>query len=85
MSTTTLTSQSLRPVKAWHEAGVIRVVLEDGRELSFMVAGNRRLESATSEQLSQIRLMRAGLHWPEVDEHLSIEGLLRGDHGQHVK
>ena len=82
---TTLTAHSLRPVKAWHDAGIVHVTLEDGQELSFAVAGNPRLESASPVQLNHIRLMRAGLHWPEVDEHLSIEGLLRGDHGQRVK
>ena len=51
----------------------------------FEIAGNPRLEAATEAQLGHIRLMRAGLHWPEIDEHLSMEGLLRGDHGQPVK
>lgn len=85
MSTSTLTSRSLRPVKAWHDGGIVHVVLEDGEEFRFEIAGNRRLEAASSAQLSHIRLMRAGLHWPEIDEHLSMEGLLRGDHGQLVK
>jgi hypothetical protein len=24
-----------------------------------------------------------GIHWPELDEDLSFQGLLRGDYGQH--
>lgn len=72
-------------MKAWHDAGVVHVLLESGEEVQFEIAGNPRLEAATEAQLGHIRLMRAGLNWPEIDEHLSMEGLLRGDHGQPVK
>jgi Protein of unknown function (DUF2442) len=72
------------PVRAWYQARRICVELEGGRILRFPVKGNRRLESATPEQLGRIRLMPSGLHWPDVDEHLSIEGILRGDYGQQV-
>ena len=72
------------PVRAWYQARRICVELEGGRILRFPITGNRRLESATPAQLGRIRLMPSGLHWPDVDEHLSIEGILRGDYGQQV-
>ena len=54
-------------------------------ELSFPVAGNGRLETATRNQLMNVVVDEYGLHWPDVDEDLSFEGLLRGDWGQHVR
>jgi hypothetical protein len=70
------------PVRAWYQARRVCVELEGGRIVRFPIAGNRRLEGATPAQLNHIRLMPSGLHWPDVDEHLSIEGILRGDYGQ---
>ena len=72
------------PVRAWYQARRICVELEGGRIVRSPIKGNRRLESATPAQLGHIRLMPSGLHWPDVDEHLSIEGILRGDYGQRV-
>lgn len=77
-----LNPASTRPARAWHSHGHIFVALEDGRELRFPVKGNSRLGKATPKQLDHIRLMPAGLHWPDVDEDLSIAGILRGDYGQ---
>ncbi len=79
-----LNPASTRPVRAWHSLGHIHVALEDGRELRFPVKGNPRLETATPKQLDRIRLMPTGLNWPDVDEHLSIAGILRGNYGQKI-
>ncbi len=79
-----LNPASTRPVRAWHLRGQIHVSLEDGRELRFPVKGNPRLETATLKQLDHIRLMPNGLNWPDVDEDLSIAGILCGDYGQKI-
>lgn len=55
---------------------------ENGLEFSFPIDGNPRLEGASAESLSAIELSPLGLHWPELDEDLSIRGLLSGDFGQ---
>jgi len=70
------------PVRAWYQALRICVELEGARILRFPIAGKKRLAGATPDQLNRIRLMPSGLHWPDMAEHLSIEGILRGDHGQ---
>ncbi len=56
------------------------VVLADGRRLATPLAWFPRLLNATPEQRARFELLGggAGIHWPEVDEDLSAEGLLRG-------
>ena len=54
--------------------------LADGREISVPLAWYPRLLHATPEQREKWELCGAGygLHWPDIDEDLSSEGLLRG-------
>ena len=63
--------------------GHIIIAMESGREIRFPVSGNPRMAHGTAEQVSRIELSPYGIHWPELDEDLSFEGLLRGDYGQH--
>lgn len=71
-----------QPVSAHHEAGKIHVEMESGLEIAFPVEGNSRLQGKPSEQLDNIELSPFGLHWPDLDEDLSIKGILAGDYGQ---
>ena len=56
------------------------VELADGRTISATLAWYPRLLHATPQQRSNCVIAGAGygIHWPEVDEDLSVEGLLRG-------
>ena len=56
------------------------VDLVDGRTIIVPLAWYPRLLDATLEQRENWRISGAGyaIHWPEVDEDLSTEGLLRG-------
>lgn len=65
--------------------GQIIIMMNSGREIRFPVAQNPRLARGAPEQLSRMELSPYGIHWPELDEDLSFEGLLRGDYGQHQK
>ena len=58
---------------------VIHVVLADGRELSAPLAWFPRLLAATPEQRKNWRLIGRGqgIHWPDVDEDISVMSLLR--------
>lgn len=58
----------------------LRVVLADGRAVSVPLAWFPRLLHATSAQRQQFELLGdgEGIHWPDVDEDLSVAGLLRG-------
>lgn len=65
----------------FHE-GYIIVSLVSGAELSFPVAGNPRLANGTPGQLNRIEVSPFGLHWPDLDEDLSLRGIAEGNHGQ---
>lgn len=56
------------------------VDLKDGRTISVPVAWYPRLFDASPAQRAHWRPCAAGygIHWPDIDEHLSTEGLLRG-------
>ena len=56
------------------------VDLLDGRTISVPLAWYPRLLHATVEQRQNWKLCGGGfgIHWPDVDEDLSTEGLLRG-------
>ena len=56
------------------------VDLADGRSVSVPLAWFPRLLHATCQERDNWEIAGAGygIHWPEVDEDLSVEGLLRG-------
>ena len=56
------------------------VDLIDGRTISVPVAWYPRLLHSTPEQRNNWQIAGGGfgIHWPDVDEDLSTEGLLRG-------
>ena len=57
------------------------VPLVDGRTISVPLAWFPRLLHATPEQRSHFELLGdgEGIHWPDVDEDISVAGLLRGN------
>ena len=58
----------------------LEVESRDGRRISVPLAWYPRLDQATAEQRRDWELCGAGygIHWPRLDEDLSVEGLLRG-------
>jgi len=68
--------------EAFHKNGRIYIVMDSGLELSFPIDGNERLRFASDEELNNIELSPFGLHWPDLDEDLSIKGILAGRYGQ---
>ncbi len=59
---------------------VLTVDLMDGRTISVPLAWYPRLRHATPAQRANWEACAGGygIHWPEIDEDLSTEGLLRG-------
>jgi hypothetical protein len=59
---------------------MLKVVLDDGRELSVPIEWFPRLRDATAKQRGNWRLIGRGegIHWPDIDEDISVAGLLRG-------
>jgi hypothetical protein len=56
------------------------VDLADGRTITVPLVWFPRLFHATAEQRNNWKFSAAGfgIHWPDIDEDLSSEGLLRG-------
>ena len=56
------------------------VELEDGRSISIPVEWYPRLSHATKEERTHWELLGGGyaIEWPDLDEHIGIEGLLAG-------
>ena len=70
-------------VRAMHvavEEARLVVDLMDGRTFAVPLAWYPRLANATPEQRIHWELAGGGygIHWPDIDEDLSTEGLLRG-------
>ena len=54
------------------------VELTDGRTLGVPLAWFPRLLHATPAQRDRVELSRLGLHWEDIDEDISVAGLLAG-------
>lgn len=63
------------------DAAII-VELVDGRTISAPLVWFPKLSLASKEQLNNWELLGdgEGVHWPDIDEDLSIAGLLAGTH-----
>jgi hypothetical protein len=67
----------------------ITAYLVDGRVISVPLAWSWRLSDATVEQRNTWELIGdgQGVHWPDIDEDISANGMLTGipaRHPQHV-
>lgn len=58
----------------------LSVDLMDGRTITVPIAWYPRLAEANPKDLARWKIAGAGygIHWPDLDEDLSTEGLLRG-------
>jgi hypothetical protein len=71
-------STSPEPVSVRFDEYSFWVELDDGRTLGIPLAWFPRLLHGTAAERQAVELSRAGLHWEELDEDISIAGLLAG-------
>ena len=59
---------------------LISAQLLDGRTIRVPLAWSWRLSEATPEQRSRFEIIGrgSGIHWPDIDEDISVEGMLHG-------
>lgn len=69
-----------RPVAVTFSEQMLHVTLADGRIIATPLAWYPRLEKASPDQRNHYELGYAGIHWPDLDEDLSVQGMLRGIH-----
>lgn len=64
----------------------VTVHLVDGRKISVPLVWYPRLLDASPEQRREWELIGdgEGIHWPQVDEDLSVAGMLRGIRAPHA-
>lgn len=72
------TQADIRPVAADVTETHLRVTLADGRVISTPLDWYPLLQEATPDQRRRLELMDDGLHWPLLDEDLSVAGMLAG-------
>ena len=85
MSTLTLETEPLA-VDLMVDSTSLRVSLDDGRELAVPLAWFPRLRDASDAERANWRLIGRGegIHWPDIDEDISVRGLLAGHRRAHA-
>ena len=80
MTTLTLDSASLIATSAEVTDDSLDVELADGRSISVPLAWYPRLLHATAAERAHFRFIGGGegIHWPDLDEDISVEGIVAG-------
>ena len=67
-------------LRAWVEGRTVFIELHDGRIFGFPAARFRRLRDASDEDLKKISIALGGaaLRWEEVDEDITVRGVVAG-------
>ena len=73
----------VRATSARVSRGWVVVRLDDDREVRFPAKKSRRLREATAAEVHNVELIcnGTGLHWPDLDEDLSVQGIIEGRFG----
>ena len=71
-----------RTRSASYEDGFVTILMDSGLEYRFPVSRNPRLRIGSAEQLANIVITPFGVHWPDLDEDLSLRGIQVGEYGQ---
>jgi len=77
-----MSTSDAKAKRVYYSAPAMVVEMEDGSELRFPVGENPRLSCGTIAQRNNVKISPFGLHWPDLDEDLSFEGLKRVNFGQ---
>jgi hypothetical protein len=80
MTTLVIDSSALRAIAVHLTDDTLVVDLADGRSLSAPLAWYPRLLQGSPAERSNYRLIGSGegIHWPDLDEDVSVEGILAG-------
>jgi hypothetical protein len=78
MSTLELDVGDLRARAVEFTASELVVSLADGRKIAVPLDWHPRLKSAANAERMNYEIMSMGIHWPALDEDLSIAGMLQG-------
>ena len=79
MSTLEIDVGDLRASSVHFTPDGLVVTLEDGRRIATPLDWYPRLKNATAAQRNNFEIGAMGIHWPEIDENLSVAGMLKGN------
>ena len=67
-------------IRAWTEERIVYLELTDGRIIGFPSDRFRLLKQATTEQLAKVQVEVNGyaLRWEELDEDITVPGVVAG-------
>ncbi len=73
-----LNEAKIKSVKITDDAIIANLI--DGRTISVPLAWSWRLSEATAEERAHYEIIAdgQGIHWPDIDEDISAEGMLYG-------
>lgn len=66
------------PNQIWFDDNFLFVQFLDGRILASPKTWFPKFMAASDEQLSNFEVTPFGVHWPDLDEDVSVDGLLNG-------
>lgn len=69
------TMEQYRISKVWVDDANVWAETQNGWKASYPFCRWSRLANATPQQRRNFVLSRYGIHWPEIDEDLSFQGL----------
>ena len=80
MSTSAISLGSLRATRVEVTEDTLTAELDDGRAISVPVAWYPRLQAAKASERNNLQLIGngEGIHWPDLDEDVSVENMLLG-------
>ena len=70
---------SAEPIDVAVNDDILRVIFSDGSQAAGPISYSPRLQAATLQQRQNWTWIgrRSGIHWPEIDEDLSVSGIIR--------
>lgn len=74
---------SIKATRVWIEKDMVCLRLADDREIRFPAKKNKRLHKAAAPQLANVEIIcdGTGIHWPDLDEDLTVQGIIEGRTG----
>src|SRR5437870_6612484 len=80
ISSAGITPQLARIMNATVTDDTLSVDLEDGRTISIPIGWYPRLAHGTGRERTNFQISGAGygLHWPDLDEDIGVEGIILG-------
>jgi hypothetical protein len=78
MTTLEIDVGDLRPRAVEFTRTELVVTLSDGRKIATPLSWYPRLKRASPKQRTNFEIMPMAIHWPDLDEDLSVAGMLKG-------